>query len=444
MIYRQSFFLALALVSLGGCSKVTGIFEKDKPAPIEGDRISVLELQKSLEPDAATDGGGVVLNAPWVNDIWPQAGGYPNHSMQNIAMDAGAIKNVWKSGIGKGSSKKLPLTSQPVVASGVVYTLDADAELRAFRADNGNMIWKADVSDPQEDETVIGGGVAYASQSLFVTNGSDEVICLDPQNGEIRWRKHLPAPARAAPSATGGRVFVSTLDNRLYALNVQDGSILWEYAGVSEVAGLLGAASPAAKSDIVVSAFSSGEITALRVENGSVSWSDNLANVRRYGGGLESLSDIKAMPVLNGGLVIAISFGGKIAAIDERTGMRVWQREIGGAQTPWVAGNTVFVISEENQLVALRMQDGGIVWVRDLPRFENPEKRKDEIRWSGPVMASGRLLLAGSNEQLLQVNAVDGEIVAQMDIGKPVSIPPVIAQGTLYLLSDDGTLMAYR
>lgn len=444
MMNRQSFFLALALVTLGGCSKITNPFEKDKPAPIEGERISVLELQKSLEPDALAEGGGVVLGAPWVNDIWPQAGGYPNHAMQNIAMDTANLRAVWKSGIGTGSSKRLPLTAQPIIANGVVYTLDADAELRAFHADGGGLIWKQDVSDQEEDEAVIGGGIAYAGQSLFVTNGSDEVLSVNPQNGEILWRKSLPAPARAAPSATGGRVFVTTLDNRLYALNVQDGATLWEYTGVSEIAGLLGAASPAAKSDIVVAAFSSGEITALRVENGSVSWSDNLANVRRFGGGLESLSDIKAVPVLHGGLVLAISFGGKIAAIDERTGMRVWQRDIGGSQMPWVAGNTVFVLSDNYQLVALRMQDGGIIWVRDLPRFENPEKKKDEIRWNGPVMASGRLLLAGSNEQLLQINATDGEILGQMDIGKPVSISPVIAQGTLYLLSDDGTLMAYR
>ena len=119
---------------------------------------------------------------------------------------------------------------------------------------------------------------------------------------------------------------------------------MWEHDTISEGAGLLGAASPAVDMDIVVPALSSGDILALRIENGALAWSDNLARSTRLGG-LIGLSDIRALPILDQNMVIAISYGGKMAAIDKRTGNRLWQKNISGVETPWVAGDIVYVPS---------------------------------------------------------------------------------------------------
>lgn len=436
---------ATVALTLGGCSQVSGVFEKKRPPPLSGDRISVLELQRTLEPDSKEMiGKGVVLPDSWKNDFWPQAGGYPGHVMQNLSLPGDGLRQVWTADIGAGSTGALPLTAQPVVAGNAVFTLDTSSTLSAFDAETGKKIWKADVMSETEDEAVIGGGIAFADGRLYVTNGFDEVLAMDAADGKILWRKRLSAPSRAAPTVLGNRVFVATLDNRLAAFDQETGDSLWDYAGMGETAGLLGAASPAADSNIVVPVFSSGEITALRAENGSVAWSDNLASVRNYGGGLEDLSDIKAMPVLDENLVIAISFGGKMAALDTVTGVRVWQREIGGAEMPWIAGENVFVLSSENQLIALNIANGAIVWVTELPGYENPEKKKNPVRWSGPVMANGRLFLAGSNGILMEVDALNGNVVRRIKTKRTVHIRPVIAKETLYLLDEGGTLAAYR
>ncbi|HBR67851.1 MAG TPA: hypothetical protein DEA55_00550, partial [Rhodospirillaceae bacterium] len=95
-----------------------------------------------------------------------------------------------------------------------------------------------------------------------------------------------------------------------------------------------------------------------------------------------------------------------------RTGVRVWQREIGGAQTPWIAGNHIFVLSSDNQLIALGRENGVIRWVLDLPRFENPDSKKNPIRWTGPVFAGERLILAGTGGRVVEVTANKG-IVAR-------------------------------
>lgn len=436
------------ILTIGACLLLTAcsggdLFSQDDPA-LEGERISVLELQKSLEPDnAALNADSIQIPNAWKNDFWPQTGGYPNHAMQHLALGESPLKERWSASIGEGSSDELPLTATPVVVDGRVFTLDTEARLSAFDAQSGERLWRKNVSDVSEDEHVIGGGIAFANAVLYVTTGYDEALAVDPQTGDILWRRDLPAAVRAAPTVIDERIFIMTLDGRLLALNALDGSTLWEYIGLSESAGLIGAASPAANRDIVVPAFSSGELTALRVINGSVAWSDNLSNVRRMGG-LESISDIRALPVIDRGLVIAISFSGRLTAIDERTGTRVWQREIGGAQTPWVAGDQIYLISTDNELVALNRDNGAILWVSALPKYEDPDDIDDKIIWSGPALAGGRLLVTGSHGRIIEVDPQNGSALQELNLQTRISLPPVIAGETLYILDDRGQLTAWQ
>lgn len=428
-------FLLTGLMALS----LTACSDKDEK-PLEGERVSVLELQQNLEPDdPVLESQGLIAPAEWTNEFWPQMGGYPNHSMQNLALPAGPLKKLWSADIGDGSSKKIPLITQPVLVDGRIYTLDTESELSAFDVTNGKKIWHKDISAEDDDDDVIGGGIASSAGMLFVTNGYNEVLALNPNNGDIIWRKTIPAAARAAPTVLDNRIFVTTLDGRVFAMNATDGSILWDYTGITESAALVGAASPAANRDIVIPVFSSGEITALRIENGSVAWTDNLSAVRGFGG-LATISDIKALPVIDKGLVIAISFNGRLAAIDERTGSRVWQREMSGDQTPWVAGNHIFVLTSNNELVALGRETGAIRWVASLPRFDDDTR----LNFTGPVLAGGRLIVAGTDGKVFEISPENGEILSQWNAGKTVTIPPIVAGGTLYILSEDGTLAAYR
>lgn len=430
---------SMALLALPACG-VGNLFDDDEPPPLEGERISVLELQQSLEPDdPVLEAQGLIAPPEWRNEFWPQAGGYPNHSMQNLALNPGALKEAWSADIGDGASDEIPLITQPVVVDGRIFTLDTESRLSAFNIQNGKQLWRMDVSAEDEDDSVIAGGIASSGGYLFVTNGFNEVLAVNPADGKTIWRQKIPAASRAAPTVINDRVFVTTLDSRLIALSAPDGRVLWEYAGISDDASLVGAASPAANQDIVVPVFSSGEITAIRVENGSVAWSDNLSNVRGMGG-LSTIADIRALPVADKGIIFAISFSGRLVAIDERTGTRIWQREISGSQTPWLAGNHMFVLSSENQLIALGRDNGSIRWVTELPRFDEDEP----IIFTGSVLAGGRLILAGTEGRVVEISPENGQVQREWDAGNTISIPPIIAGGTLYLLSRDGTLTAYR
>ncbi len=431
----------LLTMTLAGCGGGSW-FGDSEPPPLPGERISVLRLERQLEPDPRLADLRVELPAPVTNPSWPQAGGNPDHAMGHLALSA-QPREVWRADIGSGSSSDTRLLARPVVADGRIYTLDTDYEVTAFDPATGKQIWRTSVERENESGGALGGGVAFADGRLLATTGFGELLSLDPATGAISWRTRVPGPVRAAPTVIGNRAFVVTVDNQLVAYSATDGATLWTHTGILETAGLLGAASPAADGSIVAVPYSSGELFALRAENGRVAWSDNLAAVRRAGA-LSNLADIRGMPVIDRGLVVAVSHSGRMVAIDERSGGRAWEQEIGGVNTPWAAGDFIFVLSNEGEVMALTRQSGRIRWVAPLPRYENPQERSGSIIWTGPVLAGGRLWLANSVGDLVSLSPDDGREQQRLELPGGAFIAPVVADNTLYVLTDDGTLVAYR
>jgi outer membrane protein assembly factor BamB len=426
--------LLTSVFLMTGCSDMW-FGDNDDAPPLPGQRLSVLELQKKLQPDEDVETlSPFAQPAIWANEYWPQAGGYPHHAMQNLAFGSGEVKKIWRADIGDGTTKGYPLTAQPVVVDGKVFTLDSQQSLAAFDATTGNNLWRVSVSKEKEDDAVISGGLSFSGGKLYVTSGYNELLAVSPADGKIIWRSPLSAPSRAAPTILDGRVFVTLLSNSMIAFNAESGALLWEYAGMGEATGLIGGAAPAADGNIVIPAFTSGEIYALRVENGAAAWSDSLSNVLRLGG-LSGVSDIRGMPVIDKNMVIAISYGGKMVAIDILSGQRIWQRDIGGSETPWVAGSRVFIISTQNEVVSLDRETGAIMWVSQLARYKDKEAKAEPIFWTGPVMAAGRLMAFSSDARAAEINPENGTLLTEWSTGESVRIAPVIAGGTLYLLA---------
>jgi outer membrane protein assembly factor BamB len=133
-----------------------------------------------------------------------------------------------------------------------------------------------------------------------------------------------------------------------------------------------------------------------------------------------------------------------MAAIDPRSGGRAWEQDLGGIEMPWVAGDTIYVVTNEADLVALSLDTGGIRWVTSLPRWEDPEDREGPIVWHGPVLAGGRLIVAGSDGEGLLVDPAAGGVTARFDLGGDAAVAPIVADGTLFVLTDNGRLTAYR
>ncbi len=434
------FLLLSTLLVITACAGADDV----KPT-LEGERISIIELQKELRPSESASLRSIDIPPATINEEWPQAGGYAHHAMQNLAFgEANQLERVWNASIGRGSTKELPLNSRPILAGGRVIALDTKATIRAFHDQTGKQLWETNIGHEREKEPVIAGGIAQDGGVVYVTSGYNEVLALDPADGSIFWRAKVSAPSRAAPTIKNGRVFVTTLNNNVIALNAKDGKVIWEYEEIAEATGLLGAASPAADDSMVIAALSSGDLIALRADTGAVIWEDNLSNTLRFGRTGSGLSDIRAYPVITDNIVIAISYGGKMVALDKETGRSLWRKDISGAETPWVSGNSVYVLNSDYQLLALNIKSGEILWVTDIPKYKNPNKKKNIVSWTGPLMAGGRLLLAGSNGIIAEYAPATGQKITEWNAGGNIQLPPILANGALYILNEEARVSAYR
>jgi outer membrane protein assembly factor BamB len=321
--------------------------------------------------------------------------------------------------------------------------MDGAVQVSALDAATGNRIWRVDLKPEDERGNSFGGGVAYWNDRLYVSTGYAEVLALNPEDGSIIWKTAVGAPVRNGPTVSDGRIFVVTVENELDVLATEDGRRLWNHNGIPETASLLGGASPAVEGEVVVAAYSSGELYALTVENGRPLWSDNFSSTRSVGA-ISNLADIRGRPVVDRGRVFAASHSGRMAAIDLRTGDRAWEQDFGSTHSPWVAGDYVFVLSNDNELICLTRNEGKIRWVRQLPSYQNARKKKDPMIWAGPILGSDRLIVLSSDGEALSVSPYTGEPLGREEMSAGGYMTPVIADNALYVLTDDASLAAYR
>jgi len=433
---RRALLAALAVAALlAACGG-------EDETPLPGERISVLTLERELKPDPSAGSIEVRLPAPQPNREWPQSGGYANHAMYHLAL-ASTVSIAWRVSAGAAADDDAPLLNPPVTGEGRVYTVDAEGMVSAFDVAAGARLWEVELTPEEEEDSAFAGGLAYAGGLLVATTGTGEVVALEAANGRPIWSHRVGVPMRAAPTIAGGRVFVITYDNQIVALAAADGTELWTYQAIAESTGLVGNASAAVEGGTVVAPFSSGELVAIAVESGQAVWQDSLAGLGRVGG-FRTLADIKGDPVIDRGIVLAGGHAGVLVAIDLRTGERVWAQNLSSLETPWVAGDFVYVLTTEGDLVCLTRAEGRVLWVQALPRWEDPEDTEEPINWAGPVLAGDRLIVTGTDGRVLSLSPYTGEVLGQIELPGPVRLAPIVAQGTVYILTDEAELLALR
>lgn len=403
---------------------------KEKQQALPGRRISITEPTESIANNLAEADHPITLPPQRSNDSWTQPGGDANNAPGHLALN-GSVREVWTGDAGEGSSKTARIMASPIVFDGRVYTLDSAGNVTGFALSGGKLFRVSTVPENEDGAGGHGGGLAAENGRLYVANGYGVAAALDPQSGKAVWQKNLGAPVRAAPTAAGDKLFVITVDGRFYCLNGADGSEAWVVRGLPQQASLLTSTSPAVDGDIVVVPYPSGDLMALKVADGSPVWSENLARSRQTSQ-LASMSDA-ARPAIDGGIVFAVGHSGRMVATHIKTGERLWSINVPGTQTPWVAGETVYVVDTHGQVMALARNDGKTRWTAQLP---------DSKTWSGPVLAGNELWLTSNKGQLVAVDAATGKVGSQVNLGDPVYIPPVVAQGRMFVLTDSAKLIA--
>ncbi len=458
--------VALAL-ALGGCGGITDTVGhwfsgSGKKSKLKGTRISIMASDDSVRPDPTLGKINVLLPPPYRNADWPEPGGYADNAMYHLSAP-GPLKQIWEQDAGVGSNSDSRLTASPVVAAGKIFVLDAKARVLAFDANSGEPAWRVSVApkghtdlsytlslglfgdDKSVDATKgFGGGIAFNDGKLFATTGFGDVVALDAASGKELWRVNVGVPIFNAPVVDGGRVFVSAQDNHFHAFAASNGRELWDNQGIIESAGILESTSAAVAGEFVIVPYTSGEIFALLVQNGHPAWSDMLTRSGNVTA-MSEIDDIAGRPVIDRDMVFAISHSGVMVAINLNTGDRQWSRDLGGIQTPWVAGDYIYVLTTDSQLLCLTRKEGRVKWIHQLPRWVDPtDTTSDPIVWSGPVLASDRLLLVSSGGHAESISPYTGELLGRIEIPAGAYIAPIVANDTVYILTNDATLIALR
>lgn len=450
--------LMIAAVGVSGCStlsRVNPFKGKDtQEIAAEGERITIVGADQKLETSEALKGVDFFLPQATRIDAWPLPGGTPESSVENVDAAPG-LSVAWKRGFGKGSKRGEQVTAPPVSAGGKIFVMDGGATVSAHDARTGAEIWSTNLrpSDNKRDREAFGGGIAFADGKLYVSSGFRLVAQVDANTGAVGWRTRTEQPIHAAPTVSGGRIFVVALDNTLMTFDTATGAAGWTYQALSEPARILRASTPAVSGDTVIASFGSGELVALRANNGNDLWNEALSRANRNSA-LSEIRDIPGRPVIYQGDVFAVSHSGVFSATDIRTGQARWSLPVVGITTPLPAGDVVYVVSKAGEVICVARESGQVYWVRDLNAGVPTRKRggflgigkKAAIRplWSTPLLANDRLLLASSTGQLVSINAKTGEEQKRLNLGQPTLLGPIAVGDTVYVATDKATLIALR
>lgn len=427
--------LALALSACGG--------KKGPTTPTLGNRVPILSrIESGAKVDPALNQVAVVVPPAVDNPEWPQAGNTPGKSYGNLGLPD-SLARAWSVGIA-GSSKRQRLAASPVIGGGRLFVMDTDGVVHAFDAATGRAQWTAAFRIKGDSAAaVFGGGASYDSNRVYVTTGLGEVAALEADTGKLLWRVKPAGPLRGSPTIAFNAVYAMTQDNQVVALKADDGSVLWTVSGSTGQSGVFGVAAPAVGQGTVVAGFSTGELVAYRYENGRTLWSDALARTS-LSTSVGVLTDIDADPIIDRGQVFALGQGGRMAAYELVTGQRIWELNLAGISTPAIAGEWIFTLTDDAKLICLARSTGRARWSTQLARFENEKKKKNQVFWTGPVLANGRLWVANSRGEIKSVAVEDGSVSNFAKAGKGISLAPVVANRTLYVLDDGGKITAFR
>ena len=424
---------------LAACGNAPVVLSEEEKAA----RVTVNPLSENLTPDPALASATIALPAVEPSADWPQAGVNSAKHPANYAAGS-QFKIDWRVGVGEGSGELKRIVAAPVARDGRIYTIDANQRVTATDIASGKRIWenKLKAANPKWDEYTVGAGLAITGDKLIVASGFAYVTALSLADGKEVWHRRVESPLSSSPAILGNRAFLTSTNNDFYAIDTDDGEIIWNDQALSESARVLSSPSPAVTQDILAVGYSSGELIAYLPANGRRLWTDTLTATGRYTP-LSAINDIAGKPTIQDGVVYVASHSGILAAIDSRSGARLWSRVFGSRQGPVIGGNYLFVVGTNAKIAAFNRIDGKIAWVRDLPEFKD-NNQENRIVWTGPLMADGRLIITSSYGDVLALSPQNGETVAELTVGQGVLIEPIAAGGKIFLLTDQAQLIAIK
>ncbi len=393
--------------------------------------ISVFANDDLITADASLADLKISLPIQINNQFWFGSNNDNNQAIENFIFNnkISKTKSIW-AGYRPGYDDRMVFA--PVIVGDKIYTLDAKGNLYARDTSNYKTIWKKKLIDRWFVKDFTDGKISYFDGKIFASTGYNLVLCVDAKTGEIIWKKTLSSIPISAPISDGKQVFVITNDNKTYALNAENGEINWAHSGILKATGILGAANPVSYKNYVISSYSSGEVYAINKKNGEVGWVYDL-NISKADNSDFILNDVDATPVIKDGVAYAIGNGGLTMAIRIVDGVILWQKELASITDFWIAGDFIYLVTNDNQLICLYKKTGAVKWLVQLKKYLNDKKPVSKIVYNGIIMAGDNLIMTNSNRELLVISPLDGKILQTKKLGQQIFHNSIVVNGKIYL-----------
>jgi outer membrane protein assembly factor BamB len=340
------------------------------------------------------------------------------------------VKKLWSDGVGGGKKQiKLRLGLGPAIDNGLVFAANHKGEILAVALDTGHDVWVKKLKLPISAGPAAGFGMVVAGTS------KGDVIALDGATGKELWRVRVNSEILSAPAISENVVVLRSVDGRLHGLDSRNGKTLWSVEQQVPRLSLRGTAIPIVAKDFAISGFDNGKVMAVSLTTGDTIWDTALASPRGRTE-LDRLVDIDSAVRVVGENVFAAGFQGRTAMLALDSGQLWWSHDMSSYRGLAVDADNLYVTQSDGVVVAMRQRDGAEIW-----RNEKLKRRG----LSTPIVSASAVAIADYQGYVHWLDKNTGELVAREHITKQrVSNPPVGADDTIVVLTDGGTLTAYK
>ncbi len=441
--YLSAQRLFTGLLVCAGLLVWSGCGEKEVILPGKREAVLIQAQTLELDPQAASEAGAI--GSAVENESAGHPGLNSGHQGGHLTL-ALPLGEIWSAQIAEPEDDVVML-AQPVIANALVYALGADARLTAFDLETGEVSWQAQVNDSDTGLFPGRAGGMAANGSVVAVHAARKTLAVfEASTGAELWSAVHDSPLAGGPTLINNdAVVVTDIDGYVFVYGLGDGVLRWRNVGLPVETIVFGASSPAVNGGELVIAGAGGEVSVHRLSDGQLLWAESLANFSPTTP-LEELGDVLAHPVHDGRQLYVISQSGLLSAFDARTGVQIWEHAVAGVQMPWLAGDSLFVISVDGRLLCLRRTDGAVRWIADLDSgLPGGVTASNAVRrYFGPVVASGLVHAVSQGGRLVSLDADTGKLVETTGLDSDVVAAPQIAGSIFVYLTASGQLTALR
>jgi len=337
-----------------------------------------------------------------------------------------SVNTVWEREVGEGTDKR-QLSLVPAFHGGRLFVADAAGKVSAINGADGRALWERETGIP------FSGGPEVDSRRLILGSNDGDLVALSTADGAQLWRARVDSEILSIPRIAGQTVLVHTLDDSVYAFEVDTGKERWKYSYRAPILTLRGSSSPVVVGQSAIIGISGGKLANLEVETGLPLWEVTVSPPHGRTE-LERIADIDADPIVVGKTVYVATYNGDLAAVDLASGSVLWRRTLSAHAGLAAAAGMLYVTDSDDVVWEADPADGAGTWKQEGLKYR---------RVTAPAVA-GELVVVGDIEgQVHFLNRRDGSPVARVEVGDgPITAPPLVAGGRIYVLGDDGTLAA--